>query len=184
MEKLEILSKYDNIPETGNEFEDNRLGSARIACGILKKMAEMNEQFYFNFALIIAFLSRKALLTIEERTAVFGKGVIENGLFQLVFEGNQDAIVISMLERMDCQEFLAAAKLAKDITGWHKIAGMKLDEFLLTKAPDAVVLCLLANRCGGVQYIDDDIQEMEAVARKEHPNIEKLFELVINMDGK
>lgn len=178
MEKFEILSKYDNMPETGNELEDNCLGTARIACGILKKMAEMNDEFCFNFALIIAYLCRKALLTIEERTAVFGKDVIENGLFQLVFEGNEDAIAISMLERIDCQEFLAAAKLAKDITGWHKIAGMKLDEFLLTKAPDVAVLCLLANRCGGVQYIDDDIQEMKAVIRNKHPNIDIFWELL------
>ena len=88
------------------------------------------------------------------------------------------------MERIDCEGFSVAAKLAGDIIDWHELTGMKLDEFLLTKAPDAAVLCLLANRCGGVQYIDDDIQEMEALVRKEHPNIEKLFELVINMDGK
>ena len=178
MVKFEVLSKYDNIPETGDEFEDNRLGSARIACGILKKMAEMNDEFHFNFALIIAHLARKAMLTNEERTAVFGKDVIERGLFQQVYEGSQSAIALVMLERIDCEEFSAATNLAHDIMDWQERIGLKLDEFLLTKAPDAAVLCLLANRLGGVQYLNEDIKAMETVVRKRHPNIDKFFELL------
>ena len=88
-----VLTKWNGFLSPKDSNEKTRLINARSACATLSKMARLGKSTQTNLATVIARLSRTALLTLDERQAVFGEGVIEEGLFQNIDRANSPSKV-------------------------------------------------------------------------------------------
>jgi hypothetical protein len=183
-DKEKILHKWDGVPEPEDAYAETRISGARIACGLLEKVVGWPDDIKRKMVLGIAYLARKAMLTSEEKTVLFGKNMIENGLAEEILaeeEGYVDATVLAALEWMDKGYFPQAAALFVDIKQeqWAKIAHDWEIHWSFCHNPDAATLLLLAHRCGDIPVKQTEIGELEYVVREQYPQMDMLLELMI-----
>ena len=178
MDTNTILSKYNYLPEPQDLYEKARLDSAKTACRLLKKVSLLSPKTQANLCLSMLSLCRRAELTIEERDAIFGQGMLEQCLFERILDGDEHAMTIAMLEAIDKEDFKSAAQLARDVTHWDDILEGELDNFQLSHSPDAALLCLLGNRLGDISFWSFDLEDMIVVVQQQHPHIMEFFELL------
>lgn len=180
MERMQtVLTKWNGFLAPKDSYESTRFLNARSACATLSKVARLGKHTRTNLATVIARLSRTALLTLEERQSVFGEGVIEAGLFQNMLDGNINAVVLTMLDRIDEGNFAAAAKLARDLStdDWQNLADQWYCQWEMTHSLDAAVICLLSSRRLNVAF-SDELQEMQSVVSEKHPSFARLIESI------
>ena len=181
MEKTQtVLTKWNGFLAPKDSYEKTRLLNARSACATLLKMARLGKPTQTNLATVIARLSRTALLTLNERQAIFGEGIIEAGLMQNMLDGNTNAVVLTMLDRIDEGNFAAAAKLAGDLSvnDWQDLADQWFcHQWETTHSVDAAIICLLSSRRLNVDF-SDELQEMQSVVLEKHPSFAKIIESI------
>ena len=134
-----------------------------------------------DFVIILAYLARRAFLSEEEKHIIFGKDFIEDGLAEKILaESSHTAIILAALEWVDKGRFPQAAALLMDIRkdNWAEIAVEWENQWELCHNTDAALVRLLAYRCGGVNFEQNEIEEMDRIVHERHPLIEKLFKLL------
>lgn len=174
-----VLTKWNGFLAPKDSYEKTRLINARSACATLSKIARLGKPTQTNLATVIARLSRAALLTLKERQAVFGEGVIEAGLFQNILDENTEAIVLAMLDRIDEGNFAAAAKLAGDLSmdDWQDLADQWFCQWEMTHSVDAAIICLLSCHRLNVDF-SNEFQKMQSVVSEKHPSFARLIESI------
>lgn len=180
MEKTQtVLTKWNGFLAPKDSYEKTRLLNARSACATLSKIARLGKPTQTNLATVIARLSRTALLKLEERQAVFGEGIIEAGLFQNILDENTEAIVLTMLDRIDEGNFAAAVKLAGDLSmdDWQDLADQWFCQWEMTRSVDSAIICLLSSHRLGVDF-SDELQEMQSAIWERHPSFTKIIESI------
>jgi hypothetical protein len=181
VEIKKILKKWDEVPMPEDPYAEARLGCARVSCGMLEHLVDFPKKMQIDLVLVIAHLARKALLTHEEKVRLFGKGMIENALAERILaDGCSTAIILAALEWVDLGRFPQAAALFTDIKqeDWPRVAFEWESQWELCHNPDAALVRLLAHRCGGVDFEQSEIDEMERVAREQCPKIDEIFNLI------
>lgn len=181
MEINKILHKWDDISMPENQYAEARLGCARVSAGMLERLVDFPKKMQIDLVLVIAHLARKAMLSHEEKEQLFGKDMIENALAERILaDGCSTATLLAALEWVDLGRFPQAAALFTDIKQeeWTEIAFVWENQWELCHNPDAALVRLLAHRCGGVDFEQSEVDEMERVARDRHPNIDDLFNLM------
>lgn len=176
-----ILHKWDEVPLPEDSFTEAKLGCARVSCGMLERLVDFPKKMQIDLVMVIAHLARKAMLSHEEKEQLFGKGMIENALAERILaDGCSTAIILAALEWMDLGRVPQAAALFTDIKQeeWTEIAFVWENQWELCHNPDAALVRLLAHRCGGVNFEQSEIDEMERVAREQHLNMDALFSLM------
>lgn len=181
VEMKKIVHKWDEIPAPEDPYAEARLGCARVSCGMLERLVNFPKKMQIDLVLIVAHLSRKAMLNREEKEQLFGKDTIENGLAERILtDGCDAAIILAALEWVDLDRFPQAAALFADIKqeDWPRVAFEWESQWELCHNPDAALVRLLAHRCGGVNFEQSEINELERVVREQYPNIDDLFNLM------
>lgn len=181
VENKKILHKWDEVPMPEDPYAEARLGCARVSCGMLERLVDFPKKMQIDLVLIIAHLSRKALLTHEEKEQLFGKNMIESALAERILaDGCSIAIILAALEWVDLGRFPQAAALFTDIKQeeWSRAAFEWENQWELCHNTDAALVRLLAYSCGDVNFEQNEIEKMETIVHERHPQIEELFRLL------
>lgn len=178
-----ILHKFDSTPLPEEEDAATQLGCSKAALELLGDLLQLPEEMQKDFVIILTYFARRALLSEEEKDAIFGKNVIENGLAEkILVDGSHTATVLLALEHVDKEQFPQAAALLMDIPleEWSEITIEWESQWELSHSTDAALVRLLAHRCGNVAIDQNGLEEMTRVVHERHPSISKLFSLISN----
>ena len=177
----QILHKWDAMPLPKDEYAAAQLSCAKVALGLINDLIELPKEMQKDFIIILAYLARRAFLSEEEKRIIFGKNFIEGGLTEKVLaESSHTAIILAALEWVDKGRFPQAAALLMDIRkdSWAEVAAEWESQWRLCHNLDAALVRLLAYRCGGVDFEQNEMEEMEHIVHDWCPRIEELLILL------